>query len=195
LLEGGANVQGTGGFCPMWVALEKRRFDIIQLLVEFGFDPKTVDMFAVFHSWDPEIMEYFIDAGADIENEMPPKLEIADIVKEHGADFLSRYHASPMHRRVLKAIAVCRTKTLGGHVHHCRHCPHMDIAYNSCRNRHCPKCQGSVAAKWMLDREAELLNSLTSLMHSWPSSSSTILGYSEASSPSQFGNPLEAIDT
>ena len=91
-------------------------------------------------------------------NPKGPKLEIADIVKEHSADFLSRYHASPMQRRVLKAITVCRTEALGGHLHRCRHCPHMDIAYNSCRNRHCPKCQGSVAAKWMLDREAELLD-------------------------------------
>lgn len=87
-----------------------------------------------------------------------PQLELADIVTKHGADFLSHYHASPAQRRVLTAIAACRTVALGGHVQHCRHCPHADIAYNSCRNRHCPKCQGSVAAKWMLDREAELLN-------------------------------------
>ena len=87
-----------------------------------------------------------------------PQLELADIVTKHGADFLSHYHVSPAQRRVLSAIAACRTVALGGHVHHCRHCPHTDIAYNSCRNRHCPKCQGSVAAKWMLDREAELLN-------------------------------------
>lgn len=87
-----------------------------------------------------------------------PKLEIADVVSRHGADFLSRYHATSAQRRVMKAIIRCRTAALGGHVQHCRHCRHMDIAYNSCRNRHCPKCQGSVAAKWMLDREAELLN-------------------------------------
>lgn len=86
------------------------------------------------------------------------KLEITDVISQHGADFLSRYHATPAQRRVMKAIIRCRTAALGGHVQHCRHCPHMDIAYNSCRNRHCPKCQGSVAAKWMLDREAELLN-------------------------------------
>ncbi len=63
----------------------------------------------------------------------------------------------PEHRRVLNAIASCRTAALGGHVEACDRCGHRRIAYNSCRNRHCPKCQGSACARWMEDRAAELL--------------------------------------
>jgi hypothetical protein len=61
-------------------------------------------------------------------------------------------------RRILRAIASCRTAALGGHVEQCDHCHHQRIAYNSCRNRHCPKCQGLACAKWMADRAKELLN-------------------------------------
>jgi hypothetical protein len=61
------------------------------------------------------------------------------------------------HKRILRDIATCRTAALGGHVESCDHCHHQRIAYNSCRNRHCPKCQGSAAARWMADRAAELL--------------------------------------
>jgi len=58
---------------------------------------------------------------------------------------------------VMSAIENCRTAALGGHVLRCENCSHIEIAYNSCRNRHCPKCQGAVAKEWLADREAELL--------------------------------------
>ena len=64
---------------------------------------------------------------------------------------------SPEQRRALDDIAACRTAALGGHVEECDHCGHQQIAYNSCRNRHCPKCQATAAAQWMEAREAELL--------------------------------------
>src|SRR5471032_863914 len=57
----------------------------------------------------------------------------------------------------MSAIESCRTAALGGHVARCEKCQHMHIAYNSCRNRHCPKCQGAAAREWLADREAELL--------------------------------------
>ena len=85
-------------------------------------------------------------------------LEVADIVREHGDDFFARYRVPFDRRRVLADVARCRTATLGGHVEQCNSCPHEKVAYNSCRNRHCPKCQGSVAARWMQDRSEELLD-------------------------------------
>ena len=74
--------------------------------------------------------------------------------------YLARYGAimSPEQRRALRAIAACRTAALGGHQMQCDHCGHTEIAYNSCRNRHCPKCQGSAQAAWLAAREAELLD-------------------------------------
>lgn len=67
LLEGGAAIEADGWYCPMDQALQMRRFDIVQLLVEHGYDPRSVDMELVFHTWKPEIMEYFIDRGAEVE--------------------------------------------------------------------------------------------------------------------------------
>ena len=84
-----------------------------------------------------------------------PALELAEVVRRHGhrlGDGLSGEH-----QRILRAISSCRTAALGGHVQTCDHCRHQRIAYNSCRNRHCPKCQASACAKWMDDRAAELL--------------------------------------
>lgn len=84
-----------------------------------------------------------------------PALELAEVVRRHGhrlGDDLSGEQ-----RRILRAIAPCRTAALGGHVQTCDHCRHQRLAYNSCRNRHCPKCQASACAKWMDDRAAELL--------------------------------------
>jgi hypothetical protein len=88
-----------------------------------------------------------------------PRLEVADVVREHGDAFLDRYGnvLLPQQRRVLSDIAACRTATLGGHVEACDRCGHQRIAYNSCRNRHCPKCQAGAAAEWTEDRRAELL--------------------------------------
>jgi hypothetical protein len=88
-----------------------------------------------------------------------PRLEVADVFRDHGDAFLDRYGdtLSPEQRRALRDIAACRTAALGGHVEECDQCGHQRIAYNSCRNRHCPKCQATAAAQWMEAREAELL--------------------------------------
>ena len=89
-----------------------------------------------------------------------PPLEVADIVQQYSAAYLARYGAvtSTAQRRMLQAIGQCRTAALGGHARQCDHCGHEEISYNSCRNRHCPKCQGSAQAAWLAAREWELLD-------------------------------------
>ena len=74
-----------------------------------------------------------------------PPLEVADVVQQYGAVYLARYGPtlSPEQHRALRAIAVCRTAALGGHATQCDQCGHEEISYNSCRNRHCPKCHGA----------------------------------------------------
>jgi hypothetical protein len=88
-----------------------------------------------------------------------PALEVADIFRDHGAAWrdANRGHVSLAQMKVMRAIEDCRTATLGGHVARCEDCAHTTIAYNSCRNRHCPKCQGAAARTWMEERQAELL--------------------------------------
>jgi hypothetical protein len=88
-----------------------------------------------------------------------PKLEVADVFRRHGAGWraANEGHLSLPQRRVMTAIQICRTQALGGHVERCDDCAHMRVAYNSCRNRHCPKCQWSAAERWMEARKAELL--------------------------------------
>jgi len=87
-----------------------------------------------------------------------PVLEVADILREHGQAFLDRYGGvlTAAQRQALRDLAVCRTAALGGHVEHCLDCGHETIAYNSCRNRHCPKCQALTRAHW-LEQQAEHL--------------------------------------
>ena len=88
-----------------------------------------------------------------------PKLEVADIFRRHGDAWRAANagHVSLAQRRVMTAIELCRTAALGGHVERCEDCAHSRIAYNSCRNRHCPKCQWRAAQRWMAARSAELL--------------------------------------
>jgi len=88
-----------------------------------------------------------------------PTLEVADIFRDHGTAWrqANRGHISLEQMKVMSAIERCRTEALGGHVGRCEDCDHLHIAYNSCRNRHCPKCQGAAARDWLADREAELL--------------------------------------
>ena len=88
-----------------------------------------------------------------------PALEVADIFRDHGAAWRSANagHVSLDQLKVMSAIERCRTAALGGHVARCEKCAHTVIAYNSCRNRHCPKCQGAAAKQWLAEREAELL--------------------------------------
>jgi len=88
-----------------------------------------------------------------------PALEVADIFRNHGAAWRSANagHVSLDQMKVMSAIERCRTVALGGHVARCENCAQTVIAYNSCRNRHCPKCQGAAAQEWLAEREAELL--------------------------------------
>src|ERR1700730_252891 len=92
-------------------------------------------------------------------NQRPRSLELADIFRLHGAAWRSANagHVNLAQRRVMTAIEICRTAALGGHVERCEDCAHTRIAYNSCRNRHCPKCQWRAAQAWLEAREAELL--------------------------------------
>ncbi|MGZ8222093.1 MAG: IS91 family transposase [Methylobacter sp.] len=86
-------------------------------------------------------------------------LEVADIFRSHGPAWrdAQHEHLSLGQLKVMSAIEQCRTATLGGHVLCCPACEHQDIAYNSCRNRHCPKCQASAAKRWLEARQADLL--------------------------------------
>ncbi len=88
-----------------------------------------------------------------------PKLEAADIFRAHGSAYRRENvgHLNLPQLKVMSAIETCRTAALGGHVSACTRCGHQHIAYNSCRNRHCPKCQGAAAQDWMLARMEDLL--------------------------------------
>ncbi|MCG8354767.1 MAG: IS91 family transposase, partial [Kiloniellales bacterium] len=88
-----------------------------------------------------------------------PALEVADIFRDHGAAWRAANagHLSLGQLKVMSAIERCRTAALGGHVVRREDCEYTTIAYNSCRNRHCPKCQGAAAQDWLADRQAELL--------------------------------------
>jgi hypothetical protein len=88
-----------------------------------------------------------------------PRLEVADIFHRHGAAWrrANAGHVSLGQLKVMSAIEHCRSAALGGHVERCEDCGHSRIAYNSCRNRHCPKCQGAAAKDWLAARQADLL--------------------------------------
>jgi hypothetical protein len=88
-----------------------------------------------------------------------PALDVADIFRVHGPAWRLAHagHLSLGQLKVMSAIEACRTAELGGHVERCEDCDHLRIAYNSCRNRHCPKCQGGAAQRWLEARQAELL--------------------------------------
>ena len=90
---------------------------------------------------------------------MPPSLEVADIFRIAGPAYRAAHagHLSLHQLKVMSAIEHCRTAALGGHVEACEDCGHWRIAYNSCRNRHCPKGQGAAARTWLAEREADLL--------------------------------------
>ena len=89
-----------------------------------------------------------------------PRFEVADVFRCYGADYRLQNGASMSNaqHRVMTAIEVCRTAVLGGHLEQCDQCGHQRNAFNSCRNRHCPKCQSLARAQWLQDRQAELLN-------------------------------------
>lgn len=87
-----------------------------------------------------------------------PLLEVAEVIRSHGEAFLSKYgkHLSAVQKKALRDLALCRTSALGGHVERCLDCGHERVSYNSCRNRHCPKCQALSRARW-LERESGYL--------------------------------------
>jgi hypothetical protein len=90
---------------------------------------------------------------------MPAAIEVADILRRHGKAYRQAHgaHLGRVECRVMAAITACRTAALGGHVEQCTDCGEIRISYNSCRNRHCPKCQNLARAQWVEARQAELL--------------------------------------
>src|SRR6266571_4254258 len=117
-----------------------------------------------------------------------PTLEVADIFRDYGAAWrqANAGHVSLGQLKVMSAIESCRTAALGGHVARCEDCAYTTIAYNSCRNRHCPKCQGAASKQWLAERQADLLAvpyyhivftmpaaiariGITSVLHTWGS--------------------------
>lgn len=90
---------------------------------------------------------------------MPVRLEVADIFRRFGPAWraANQGHISLGQLKVMSAIECCRSAALGGHVLRCKNCSHLQVAYNSCRNRHCPKCQASAAKRWLEARQLELL--------------------------------------
>jgi len=86
-----------------------------------------------------------------------PRIEVAEILRRHGAEFRRRHRLSPLQDLVLRRIEDCRTAALGGHKDTCHSCGHVRISYNSCRDRHCPKCQSLKKAEWLHKRRARLL--------------------------------------
>src|SRR5271157_1779888 len=84
-------------------------------------------------------------------------IEVADIFRQYGPSYRAAHRLPLQQLRTMRAIEICRTAELGGHVDECEDCGHLKISYNSCRNRHCPKCQFLKKEKWIEARERELL--------------------------------------
>lgn len=89
---------------------------------------------------------------------MKPTFELAQIIRDYGDHFIQKNTVLKQHLRVLNALKICRTAELGGHVDRCDSCANERISYNSCRNRHCPKCQNTNRERWILARKEDLLN-------------------------------------
>lgn len=87
----------------------------------------------------------------------PRGVEVADIFRQHGPEYRQTHLLPLQHLRVMRAVEVCRTAELGGHKEQCEECGHIEISYNSCRNRHCPKCQTLRKENWIKDRGQDLL--------------------------------------
>jgi len=87
-----------------------------------------------------------------------PPLDVAEVFRRYGAAYRDAHVLTGAQRRVMRAIEACRTAVLGGHLERCDACGHERPAYDSCRNRHCPKCQALARARWLAARQAELLD-------------------------------------
>ena len=99
-----------------------------------------------------------LDTGHPAAGTQPPlACELAEIVRRYGLEYRATHRLTWPHLKVLRAIEACRTAALGGHRESCAHCGFERFAYNSCRNRHCPKCQALAKAEWLEARQAELL--------------------------------------
>lgn len=86
-----------------------------------------------------------------------PVAELSDVIRRYGKEFIEKFQPLGFHKGVLHALSVCRTAELGGHIDRCDDCGYIRISYNSCRNRHCPKCQQVNKERWIMAREADLL--------------------------------------
>lgn len=89
---------------------------------------------------------------------MRPQFEMAQIIRDYGENYVQNNEVLKQHKRVLNALKICRTAELGGHLDRCDSCSHERISYNSCRNRHCPKCQNTNRERWILARKEDLLD-------------------------------------
>lgn len=98
-----------------------------------------------------------VAAAGESDDAVRPRFEVADVVRTCGDEYRRTHPTTIEQRKVLRAIVACRTAALGGHVEQCEACAQRRIAYNSCRNRHCPKCQGKQGAQWMAAEQAMLL--------------------------------------
>ena len=98
-----------------------------------------------------------VKTGALHKQKEKPRFEVVDIFREYGESYRSKRTVPPPHLKIMNAIEVCRTKYLGGHLDKCDSCGFEQNAYNSCRNRHCPKCQTLTKERWLEDRKLELL--------------------------------------
>jgi hypothetical protein len=87
----------------------------------------------------------------------PRGVEVADIFRQHGPEYRQTHLLPLQHLRIMRAVEICRTAELGGHKEQCEECGHIEISYNSCRNRHCPKCQTLRKENWIKDRGQDLL--------------------------------------
>lgn len=99
----------------------------------------------------------FTAAVPSLDQPTRPRFEVASIFRQYGPEYRRTHRLPVHHHKVMRAIEQCRTQALGGHVSECDACGQQRISYNSCRDRHCPKCQGSARRKWVAARQAELL--------------------------------------
>lgn len=98
-----------------------------------------------------------MSAGCTHGSPAPPRLELAQVLRAHGAAYLQSHATAAVQRHAMAAIETCRTASLGGHARVCDACGAIAVSYNSCRNRHCPKCQTLAKERWVAARAAELL--------------------------------------